>query len=357
MQLVTAALDASEAVLAARQEIASAVVAIEFALHPELVQRHGAGGREKSLQDALYHLSFLAQSLALDRPALFAQYVAWVKVVLVRRGVGEQTLADHLGCLARVIRERIPGAAGVAAAGIVDEAIATLASTPDDIPTFIVDGGAHAGLARHYLDALLRGERREAATHVRQALAQGLPLQSLYLHVFAPAQRELGRLWQLNEISVAQEHFCSAATQLIMSQVSGAIFEGPRGEQRLVAACVAGDLHEIGLRMVADFFEMSGWRTFYLGANMPHGGVVETIVATRSSMLLVSASIGLHVSAVRDLIGLVRAETRCRGVRILVGGHPFNTDPSLWRTVGADGHAADARLAVRLSEELSAEAA
>jgi methanogenic corrinoid protein MtbC1 len=33
----------------------------------------------------------------------------------------------------------------------------------------------------------------------------------------------------------------------------------------------------------------------------------------------------------------------------MVGGHPFNVDPALWRTVGADGTAADADAAVALA--------
>jgi len=355
--LATPRVDASRALLAARQEIAQAVVALEFELHPDLAQRFGASGRERSLQDALYHLAFLAQSLAVDSPAFFAEYVAWVKVVLVRRGVSETTLADHLRCMARVIHERIPADAAAAAEAAIETVLEQLAGMPEDIPTFIDDANAQAGLARAYLRDLLHGERRDATLKVRASLAQGLSLQSLYLDVFAPTQREIGRLWQLNEISVAQEHFCSAATQLIMSQVSGSIFEGTRGERRVVATCVAGDLHEIGLRMVADFFEMSGWRTFYLGANMPPGGVVETVVATGAGLLLISASIGFHVSAVRELIELVRAEPRCAGVRILVGGHPFNSDPALWGKVGADGHAADAKQAVARAELAFAPAA
>ena len=53
---------ASDAILSQRTEIAVAVVEREFARHPELEQRYGKIGREKSLQDAGYHLSFLAQA-------------------------------------------------------------------------------------------------------------------------------------------------------------------------------------------------------------------------------------------------------------------------------------------------------
>ena len=70
----------------------------------------------------------------------------------------------------------------------------------------------------------------------------------------------------MNLLSVAQEHYCTAATQLVMSQLYPRIFSTERRGRTLVAARVADDLHEIGLRMVADFFEMEGWDTFYVGA-------------------------------------------------------------------------------------------
>jgi len=58
----------------------------------------------------------------------------------------------------------------------------------------------------------------------------------------------------MNEVSVAQEHYCTAATQLIMSQLYPHIFAGEKTERTLIATCVAGDLHEIGIRMVSDLF-------------------------------------------------------------------------------------------------------
>jgi len=63
-------------------------------------------------------------------------------------------------------------------------------------------------------------------------------------------------------------------------------------------------------------------------------------------VLAVSATMGHRLHAVRDLVERVRAHPRCARLRILVGGHPFTVDPALWRTVGADGSAADAEAAV-----------
>ena len=174
-------------------------------------------------------------------------------------------------------------------------------------------------------------------------------VKDVYLHVFQPAQREVGRLWQTNQISVAQEHYCTAATQLIMSLLYPRIFASGRIGHTLVATCVVGELHELGVRMVADFFEMEGWDTYYVGANTPTNSILRTLADRKADVLAISATMTFHVRAVAQLIAEVRASEACSSVHILVGGYPFNVSLDLWQQVGASGYASDAQQAVRVA--------
>ena len=212
----------------------------------------------------------------------------------------------------------------------------------------------HAALARDFLAALLQGQRQPAAQLVFDALDAGVGVRDLYLHVFQTTQREMGRLWQTNRVSVAQEHYCTAATQLIMSQLYPRIFTGTRCGRSLVATCVSGDLHEIGVRMVADLFELDGWDTYYLGASVPPESVVQTVIERRADVLAVSATLTVHVPQVGALIAAMRAAPSRSDVVILVGGTPFNLAPDLWRAIGADGSAVDAAAAPGLAARLLA---
>ena len=47
---------------------------------------------------------------------------------------------------------------------------------------------------------------------------------------FEPVQHEIGRLWQINHISVAHEHYCTSVTQMIMSELYPYATGLPRGK-------------------------------------------------------------------------------------------------------------------------------
>ncbi len=331
--------------------LADAVVACEFARHPKLRARYGAAGRTKSRQDAVYHFLHLAAAVDANSPALFNDYIGWVKVLLQHLGVSSEDLDHHLDCMADVVREQMPAPVAASAAAMIDGVRATLSAMPSTTTSFLDPRQRLSPLVHEYVHAMLGGYRQAAGQLVFDAADRGEPVQELYLQVFQPALREIGRLWQLKKISVAQEHFCSAATQIVMSQLLLRLPAAERCGRGVVVACVSGDLHDLGARMVADFFEMAGWDTYFCGANTPHAAAVQSLVERAADVLAVSATMGYHLHAVRELLELVRADPRCARLRVMVGGHPFTIDPALWRTVGADGTAADAEAAVTLARQ------
>lgn len=204
----------------------------------------------------------------------------------------------------------------------------------------------------HYLAALRRGDRRQALGVVQLALTTQVDIRDLYMEVFQPAMHEIGRLWETNQLTVAQEHLATAITQSVMAQLYGHVFAHPCIGRTLVATCIGGELHELGIRMVADFFELEGWDVFYLGANVPQEEVVEMLHERRTDLLGISVSLNPHVKQAHDLIRAVRATPVGREVVIMVGGHPFNREPHLVEMVGADFTALNAREAVRLAMEV-----
>jgi len=306
------------------------------------------------LPDAAAHFDCLLQAVAGNAPSLFTDHLAWTKVVLARRGTPASALELSLECLGEALAAELPREVATRPLEILTLGRARLPQLADDIARGIAEQESLAPLARAYLEDLLAGERHRAARRVLDAAESGTPVKDLYLHVFERCLHEIGALWQSNQISVAQEHYCTAATQMVMSQLYPRIFTGRRSGLRFVATCVGGDLHEIGVRMVADLLEMDGWDTYYLGASTPTESVVRTVAERQPHVLGISATMTAHLGKVRELIAAVRAADVPLRPVVLVGGHPFQIAPDLWRSVGADGTAASAASAAAVARELLA---
>lgn len=330
-----------------RDQIAERVTGLYFEAHPQL-ERRWEGARRKCGEDARYHIDYLCEALSFGQPALFTEYVEWAAALLARLKIPGEALAFHLELLRATLASHLDGAGLALAEGYLNEALRKIGQATPEFPSYLEGTGALDALARDYLAALLRGERRAANLLILSAVEGGTSIHDLYLLVFQRVLREVGRLWELNQIGVAQEHYCTACTQTVMAELYPHIFASEKNGRRLVGTCVGGDLHEIGMRMVTDFFEMAGWDTFYLGANVPVSGTLQQIAERTPHVLAISATLSSHVKAVADLIAAARATAH--PPRILVGGKPFNSIPDLWKDVGADGFACDAAGAIEVAE-------
>lgn len=332
----------AELVYANAPGIVAVAVELHYKKEPQLLARYGPAGKEKCLQDSAYHISYLAEAILSESPMLFRDYVTWAQQMLQARNIPTRDLAVNLNCLKEALAQRLPIESFVVAAKYLNGALNQLEEVPVKSETYLNGENSLKALAEDYLKLLLNGKRHLASELILNQVEAGTPVKEIYQQVFQPTQYEIGRLWQLNQISVAQEHYCTAATQLIMSQLYPQVFNAERNGFRLVATCVSGDLHEIGVRMVADFFEMEGWDTFYLGANTPIESILRTLREQEANLLLVSATMAYHVRAVAELILAIRRDNSLYHVKVMVGGYPFNAAPDLWEAIGADAYAKDA---------------
>jgi len=306
--------------------------------------------------DNTYHLAFLVSATALASPALFADYMIWTRRVLVARGVQPADIAANLACLHDAIAGVLPTRSAAPILPIVSAAQAAL----DDMPVLPdpdepIGADALDGLARRYFVTAIEGRSEQAVTLVKRAFTQGLGLQTIYADILGPAQREVGRLWELNRITTAEEHRCTAITQLAVAQLYPRILtlrKERRNGRALVAASVGGDLHELGLRMVSDVFGASGWMTTYLGASVPAAGIVSMVSEMKPDLLLLSVSMGMHLRSARDILRGIRADPNTRDLPVLVGGRAFTADPSALTKLEANGYAEDPKGALDVADSL-----
>ena len=95
---------ARELQLAATQ-LADRCVAALYRRHPDWLARWGPAGRDRCRDDLLYHLSYLADAVALGKPEVFADYARWIAGFLARRGIPVEHLRETLVALDEALRQ------------------------------------------------------------------------------------------------------------------------------------------------------------------------------------------------------------------------------------------------------------
>jgi methanogenic corrinoid protein MtbC1 len=192
--------------------------------------------------------------------------------------------------------------------------------------------GVLDGLRDRYLRAQLAGDRREAIRLlVEDGLGGGARIADLQAQVIQAAQDEIGRLWQQNRVTIAQEHMASAISQLGLA----ALFEratpaAPLGK-KLVLSCVTGERHDLPARLVADFLDLAGFDVRYLGADVPFDDLIRMIEAEQPDLIGLSVTMSFNVPALRTAVARVRAAI---DRPIFIGGHATAWAPGLAAELG-----------------------
>jgi methanogenic corrinoid protein MtbC1 len=267
-------------------------------------------------------------------------------------GFPDNTVTKTLECLLAILEDALPKDLYAVADTHITEGLKQSQKQAEVSPSHLDKSLPFYSLTKKYLDALLAGQKNVASRLILDAVKKGSDIRDIYLEVFQRSQYEIGRLWCMNKISVAQEHYSSAATQLIMSQLYPYIFASKKIGRSLIAACVNSELHEIGIRMVADFFEIAGWDTYYMGANTPDSSIIEAMERIDPDVVAISVTMPFHQSLLKKTIATVRASDPDNRVKIIVGGHALNVSKDLWKQLGADGYADNAEEAVLVANKL-----
>jgi methanogenic corrinoid protein MtbC1 len=323
---------------------------------PALFKESSAYQLSRAEEDLGDHVSALQESLATGRPALFLDYVRRASIFFASRHLPPRYVSDGLRVLREVVKENLPGDLRDSAEKILGKGIAAAKGVPAAPPSCIDDTDPLAAIASSYFEALVRAERKKAEKIIADAMASAVPVKDLYLHVFVPVLRETGRRWLIQELSVAEEHYITASVTAEIAHLHDRFIAAnrhvpPRGKT-VVVASVERDLHEIGIRMVADFFEMDGWDTYYIGPNTPALSLLHAARDRDADVIAISCTIPSFLSTVHYLIRSLRADPSTAQAKIIVGGHPFTVDPELWKQLGGDAYAQDAAEAVAAAHRL-----
>ncbi len=207
------------------------------------------------------------------------------------------------------------------------------------------------------LESLLRSVLFEPATatlaRVRALNRRGVALETILLELVPTVARRLGDLWDRDLCDFAQVTIGLCRLHEVVRELSIAGRPGARLPDpelpRVILATALGDPHILGIVLVAETFRRAGWRVrSEPGARAAELG--DILEAEHFDVMVLSAFQDASGRELAREIAMLRAASRNRELRVLVGGRLFQAHPERVaesRADGAAGQAEDAPAAAR----------
>ena len=175
-------------------------------------------------------------------------------------------------------------------------------------------------LQARFLRSILAGDLAGAVAVAREAREHGLPF--FYEEIVTRSLVEVGRRWEMGELSVADEHVATAVVQSVVASFYPSFPWAPEGPKGVVA-CVSGERHELGARIAADMLSYDGWNVTFVGADVPQDALLALVARERPRLVGLSIALPERLPELRETIAQLRK--LAPAPKLLVGGRAISS--------------------------------
>lgn len=196
-------------------------------------------------------------------------------------------------------------------------------------------------LYKDFVKNLEKEDKKACVDLVLDSLKNGkIDIVTLYAEVLTPSLKNMKFAEEDARVVVWKEHIRSSIVRTIIESCYPYVIEQRKGHGngRVVVVCPTEEYHEIGARMVADYFTLLGFEVTFVGANTPLDDVVAGIRHEKPKYVAISVSNFFNLVAARRSMGALLKARKEDGAKfkILVGGGAFLKNPALAKGMGAD---------------------
>lgn len=159
----------------------------------------------------------------------------------------------------------------------------------------------------------------------------------LYERIITPTLKEVGQEVEDDSLRIWQEHSYTGIVRSVIENCYPLLQRETTKDLKAMVFCPVDELHEIGARMVCDYFEMLGVNSYFIGSNTPKNEFVDSIGFFQPDYVAISVSNFYHLSVLQELIKTIKL--KAPNVKIIVGGSVFSGRESLAMEMGATAYA------------------
>ena len=207
-------------------------------------------------------------------------------------------------------------------------------------------------LIKAAIEAVIKGDEEAAVDVANKVISEGLNPIGIISEGFAKGMITVGDLFAKEDYALPEVLLSASAMQDAMDVLEPHI---PRKDVKekmgvVVIGTVAGDIHEIGKRIVGTMLEVYGFEVHDLGADVPIEKFIEKAKELNADIVATSALMTTTMMSQKKLEEALQEAGIRDSVKTMVGGAAVTKE---WAdSIGADGYGQDVTEAVDAAKQL-----
>lgn len=160
----------------------------------------------------------------------------------------------------------------------------------------------------------------------------------LYEQILRPALNNIIAEYSDPDELIWREHVRSSIVRTIIECAYPYVIKEAKQsdtKESVIVTCPEYEHHELGARIVADFFTIAGYKSVFIGALTPHATLLKAIDIIKPKYLSLSVTNTYHLTTTKSTIEAIKQHID-QELTFLVGGSAFAINPTAHIDVGGD---------------------
>lgn len=192
------------------------------------------------------------------------------------------------------------------------------------------------------LIVFLQNEDKENALNlcITALKDKSISVVDLYQSILRPALNNIVEEYEEDEELIWREHVRSGIIRSIVESAYPYVLKERNSNENkkkgnVIVMCPEFEDHELGARMVSDFFTIAGYNTTFIGAKTPQKTILKAIEIVAPKYLCISVTNYYNLVSVKKTIESIKESVDYK-ITFLLGGNAFISNPSAYKEVGGD---------------------
>lgn len=180
----------------------------------------------------------------------------------------------------------------------------------------------------------------EIAMDILQKKALSIP--AFYQEILAKSLNEVASNEKDQVMDIWEEHLESGIIRTIIELSYPFIKEEKEKtfNASVIILCPEEEYHELGARMITDFYALLGFKAYFLGANTPEEEVYKAIRVIQPAIISISITNYYHLARLNDFIQRLKSKLKeSQDFKVVVGGYAIENTPHAKEKIRADFYA------------------